>query len=198
MEAPIPLPSQLRLAVLRLSRRLRQQAVGEVTASQLSALQAISKHGEVTLGELAAIERVAPPSMTRIAARLEERGLVVRRADRADRRVARVAVTDTGRAILDETRTRRDAYLAARLQSLSAEDQELLARAVPILERLVAAEPPDGPPLDAPPLGAPPLGAPPLDAPPLDARSTEGPSADEPSADVPVPGPAPALDGGPG
>jgi DNA-binding MarR family transcriptional regulator len=141
VEAPIPLPSQLRLAVLRLSRRLRQQAVGDVTASQLSALHAIAKHGELTLGELAAIERVAPPSMTRIAARLEERGLVDRRADVADRRVARVAVTGAGREILDETRTRRDAYLAVRLQSLTPEEHDLLARAVPILERLAAEEP---------------------------------------------------------
>ena len=140
MEASIPLPSQLRLAVLRLSRRLRQQAVGDVTASQLSALHAIAKYGDLSLGELAAIERIAPPSMTRIAARLEERGLVDRRVDPADRRVARVVVTDTGRAILDETRTRRDAYLAARIGALDPEEQTLLARAVPILERLAAEE----------------------------------------------------------
>jgi DNA-binding MarR family transcriptional regulator len=142
MEASIPLPSQLRLAVLRLSRRLRQQAVGDVTASQLSALSAIEKRGDLSLGELAAIERVAPPSMTRIAARLEERGLVVRRVDAADRRVARVAVTEAGHAILDETRTRRDAYLAARIGSLSPEDQDLLLRALPILERLAVEEQP--------------------------------------------------------
>jgi DNA-binding MarR family transcriptional regulator len=141
MEAMIPLPSQLRLAVLRLSRRLRQQAVGDVTASQLSALYAIAKSGELSLGELAAIERVAPPSMTRIAARLEERGLVDRRVDATDRRVARVAVTEAGQAILDETRTRRDAYLAARVGSLTVEEQELLVRALPILERLAAEEP---------------------------------------------------------
>ncbi len=136
----MPLPGQLRLAVLRLSRRLRQQAVGDVTASQLSALTAIAKYGEVSLGELAAIERIAPPSMTRISSRLEERGLVDRRVDATDRRVARVAVTDAGRAILDETRTRRDAYLAARIQSLSAGERQLLTRVVPILERLAVEE----------------------------------------------------------
>ena len=63
------------------SRRLRQQTAGDVTASQISALATIAKHGEVSLGELAAIERIAPPSMTRIAARLEEQGLVERRVD---------------------------------------------------------------------------------------------------------------------
>src|SRR6202034_714246 len=86
------LGSQLRLTVLRLSRRLRQQTAGDVTASQLSALLAIAEHGEVSLGELAAIERIAPPSMTRIAARLEERGLLARRVDAADRRVSRVVI----------------------------------------------------------------------------------------------------------
>ncbi|HUE59324.1 MAG TPA: hypothetical protein VMO88_07055, partial [Acidimicrobiales bacterium] len=58
------LGSQLRLVVLRLSRRLRQEAVGEITPSQLSALTVVAKRGEVTLGELAAVERIAPPSMT--------------------------------------------------------------------------------------------------------------------------------------
>ena len=67
--------------------------------------------------------------------------MVDRRVDPADRRVARVAVTSAGRVILDETRTRRDAYLAARISSLSDDEQALLGRAVPILERLAAEEP---------------------------------------------------------
>lgn len=138
MEAAAPLASQLRLAVLRLSRRLRQQAVGDITPSQLSALASIAKHGELSLGTLASIERIAPPSMTRIAARLEEQGLVSRRSDDADRRVARVAISDSGRAVLDEIRNRRDAYLAVRIRDLTDEERELLSKAVPILERLAA------------------------------------------------------------
>ncbi len=134
------LPSQLRLAILRLSRRLRQQAAGQVTASQLSAMYALSKHGELSLGELAAIERIAPPSMTRIAARLEEAGMVERRSDAADRRVARVAVTDSGRQLLEETRTRRDAFLAVRLRGFTAAERQLLADAIPLLERLASEE----------------------------------------------------------
>jgi DNA-binding MarR family transcriptional regulator len=134
------LGSQLRLAVLRLSRRLRQQAAGEVTASQLSALAVLAKHGELSLGELAAIERIAPPSMTRIAARLEEQGLLERRVDAVDRRVARVAVSPAGEALLVETRTRRDAFLAARLQDLSPEERSILARAIPLLERLASED----------------------------------------------------------
>lgn len=130
------LGSQLRLAVLRLSRRLRQEAVGEITPSQLSALTAVARHGEVTLGELAAIERIAPPSMTRIAARLEDHGFVERHVDPADRRVARLAVSPSGRQLLDAIRNRRDAYLAAKLKSFAAEDRAILEKAVPLLERL--------------------------------------------------------------
>jgi DNA-binding MarR family transcriptional regulator len=92
----------------------------------------------LSLGELATIERIAPPSMTRIAARLEEQGLLERRVDAADRRVARVAVSAAGEALLIETRTRRDAFLAARLQDFSPEERSILARAIPLLERLAS------------------------------------------------------------
>ncbi|HEY3811240.1 MAG TPA: MarR family transcriptional regulator [Acidimicrobiales bacterium] len=134
------LSSQLRLAVLRLSRRLRQQTTGDITASQLSALATVVKHGEVSLGELAAIERIAPPSMTRIAARLEEQGLLERRIDVADRRVSRVAVSAAGVALLAENRTRRDAFLAARLQEFTADERAVLDKAVPLLERLASED----------------------------------------------------------
>jgi DNA-binding MarR family transcriptional regulator len=134
------LPSQLRLAVLRLSRRLRQEAMGQITPSQISALASINKHGELSLGELAAIERVAPPSMTRIAARLEDDGMVARRTDASDRRVSLLVITDAGRHLLDETRTRRDLFLATRLNQLSDDDREVVARAVPLLEALIADE----------------------------------------------------------
>lgn len=134
------LGSQLRLAVMRLARRLRQQTAGGITQSQLSALATVAKHGPVSLGELAGIERIAPPTMTRIAARLEEQGLVERRPDPTDRRVARVAISDAGDALLAEIRTRRDAFLTERLQELTADERVLLAKAIPLLERL-ASEP---------------------------------------------------------
>jgi DNA-binding MarR family transcriptional regulator len=140
MQTTVSLPSQLRLAVMRLSRRLRQQSVGDITQSQLSALSTVEHTGPVPLGELADIERVAPPSMTRIAAGLEERGLVDRTVDAADRRVARVEITSAGRELLAETRTRRDAFLANRLAALSPEEQEVLVRALPLLERLARNE----------------------------------------------------------
>jgi DNA-binding MarR family transcriptional regulator len=137
------LGSQLRIAVLRLSRRLRREGVagGQVTASQLSALSAVAKHGEMTLGELASHERVAPPSMTRIAARLEEAGFLERRADPSDRRVVWVGLSAAGAALLEDVRSRRDAYLASRLGELNAEELQALAKAVPLLERLAGEDP---------------------------------------------------------
>lgn len=131
------LPSQLRLAVMRLARRLRQEAGSDVTLSQLSALATVARRGPVSLKELADVERISPPSMTRISTGLEERGLVVRTVDATDRRVARLAITESGRRLLEETRSRRDAYLAERLQALSATELDALTQALPILERLV-------------------------------------------------------------
>jgi DNA-binding MarR family transcriptional regulator len=133
------LASQLRLAVARLSRRIRQQAATtgeELTASTQGALASIERLGPITLGELAAVEQVQPPSMTRIVARLEEWGYATRVVDPADRRVARAVITDAGRELLARSRTRKDAYLARRVAELSDADRALLARALPLLERL--------------------------------------------------------------
>jgi DNA-binding MarR family transcriptional regulator len=133
------LASHLRLAVARLNRRIRQQAAAtgeELTASSQAALASIERVGPITLGELAAVEQVQPPSMTRIVARLEEWGYVTRVVDPADRRVARAAITDAGRELLARSRTRKDAFLAQRVAELSASEQALLARALPLLERL--------------------------------------------------------------
>jgi DNA-binding MarR family transcriptional regulator len=144
--------SALRLAVLRLSRRLRQETAGsgDVTPSQMSALVVLSRNGELTLGELAAIERIAPPSMTRIAGRLEDKGLLERRADASDRRVARVAISPSGEELLRQSREKGDAFVTARLAQLTEVEQEVLARAVPLLERL-ASDDPSPKPKPAPP-----------------------------------------------
>jgi DNA-binding MarR family transcriptional regulator len=133
------LASHLRLAVARLTRRIRQEAAitgEELTASTQGALASIERLGPITLGELAAVEQVQPPSMTRIVARLEESGYVTRVVDPTDRRVARAVITDAGRSLLAESRTRRDAYLARRIAQLTDTERELLARALPLLEHL--------------------------------------------------------------
>src|SRR4051794_9324594 len=129
--------ARLRMALARLARRLRQEAmaVDDVTPSQISAMASLENLGAATLGELATAERVQPPSMTRIVARLEEGGFITRTTDKADRRCVRVALTPAGSNFLSKSRTRRDAYLADRVANLSAGEQALLADALPILEQ---------------------------------------------------------------
>ena len=135
--APLPdVASRLRLAVMRLSRRLRQHAPVGVTQSQLSALATIVVEGRVTLSGLAEAERVQPPSITRVVDVLVTQGYVTRTQSDEDRRVAWVAPTDAGRALIETVRRQRDAYLAKRLRTLTPEDRAVLARAAVLLERL--------------------------------------------------------------
>jgi DNA-binding MarR family transcriptional regulator len=130
------LAGQLRVAVMRLSRRLRQEAGQPATPSQLSALATILRAGPLTIGRLAAVERVRPPTMTRIVAALEESGLVERRTDPADRRVCLVSATEAGQAFAEETRSRRDAWLAGRLAELDPAHRAQLVRTLGLLEEL--------------------------------------------------------------
>ncbi|HEX8863153.1 MAG TPA: MarR family transcriptional regulator [Actinomycetes bacterium] len=130
----------LRLAVGRLARRLRQQTEGGLTASQFSALSSISHYGPITLGQLAAVERLRPPSVTRMVSNLEDAGLVLRRADADDRRVCRVETTPLGRDLLERTRSRKDAYLATRLATLGPDELDVLRDATVVLERLLEEE----------------------------------------------------------
>jgi DNA-binding MarR family transcriptional regulator len=127
----------LRLVVNRLARRMRQEADAGIGVSLLSALTVIDGAGRVSLGELAGAEQVQPPTMTRIAAALEERGLVIREADARDGRVAWLRLSAGGRRFLDRTRGRKNAYLARRLRDFSDEDRRVLGRAVSLMERLV-------------------------------------------------------------
>jgi DNA-binding MarR family transcriptional regulator len=131
------LAARLRLAVMRLSRRLRQQVAGGVTPSQVSALATIERLGEPTLGELATSEKVRPPSMTKIVVGLETAGLVTRRGDGEDRRVTRVMLTADGRRALQRSRSLRTAFLARRLRRLSAPERDALVELVGLLELLV-------------------------------------------------------------
>ena len=135
-EIDADLASRLRLGVMRLSRRLRQHALRDVTPSQLSALATIAAEGRITLSGLAEAERVQPPSITRVVDVLVNRGYATRTPCEEDRRVAWVEATDAGRDLIEAVRRERDAYLARRLRTMSAEDREVLARAAVLLERL--------------------------------------------------------------
>jgi DNA-binding MarR family transcriptional regulator len=134
------LAARLRLVVTRLSRQLRQRAEIGISPTQMSALAAIERHGSMTLGELAAHERVQPPSITAVVTRLEEQGLVERRPDPSDRRVARVEATRDGHKLVARSRIRKDAELDRRLGALTDDERATLADATAILERLVEAE----------------------------------------------------------
>jgi len=134
------LSSALRISVMRLSRRLRQQrSESGLTLTQLSVLATLDRHGPSTPGEIATHEKVQPPSMTRVLARLEEAGLVVRAPHPNDRRQVLVALTEGARAVLAEDRRRREAWLVDHLSGLSVDEREVLRAAVPILDRLAAA-----------------------------------------------------------
>ncbi|MGZ4677512.1 MAG: MarR family winged helix-turn-helix transcriptional regulator [Acidimicrobiia bacterium] len=130
------LAPRLRLAVTRLHRRLRQSAEPGLTISQLSALASIERDGPVTLGDLARIEQVQPPTMTSLAGKLEAAGLVTRTIDPVDRRVHRVAVTPAGTRWLARHRSRKNAYLERRLRTLDPDDRAVLVRAAELLEEL--------------------------------------------------------------
>jgi DNA-binding MarR family transcriptional regulator len=134
------LASTLRLSVMRLARRMRaQRAETMLTLSQLAALATLDRHGAMSPGELAAHEKISPPSTTRLIGVLETTGLIERTAHPTDRRQVMLAVSPAGQALLKEDRRRRDVWLAQRLQALDADELEVLQRAAGILDRLASS-----------------------------------------------------------
>jgi DNA-binding MarR family transcriptional regulator len=131
------LAHDLRLAVMRLARRLRQQRADHgLGLGQLSALACLERNGAMTAGALAQLEQVRPPSMTKTLAALDDAGYVVRTPDPNDGRQVVVTLTDAARTLLLEDRRRRDEWLAALLLELSPDDRAALAAALPLLERM--------------------------------------------------------------
>jgi DNA-binding MarR family transcriptional regulator len=136
----LALSSALRISVMRLSRRLRaERSDTPLTLNQLSALATLDRHGALSLGELAAHERVQPPSMTRTVDCLQELDLITRTPHPTDRRQVVIAISATGIGLLSEDRRRRDAWLACRLRELSPAERDVLRDAAPILERWAQA-----------------------------------------------------------
>jgi DNA-binding MarR family transcriptional regulator len=129
--------ARLRLAVTRLARRLRQQSAAGLSPSQTSALSSIENHGPLTPSELADLERVQRPTITRVLGTLTEAGLITREPDPTDRRTARVAVTREGAAVLARGRSRKTAYLARGLRGLEPQDLATLERAATLIEQLL-------------------------------------------------------------
>jgi DNA-binding MarR family transcriptional regulator len=130
---------RLRAAVARLARLLRQQDPSDFGPTLTAALFTIANEGPLTLGDLAAMEQVAPPTITKAVDKLEARGLVERVTDPSDRRVRQVAVTLAGRQHLDAARSRRTEWLVAQLERLTDDELARLGAAVDVLERLTVA-----------------------------------------------------------
>ncbi|WP_192579921.1 MarR family winged helix-turn-helix transcriptional regulator [Micromonospora sp. AMSO31t] len=137
---PAQLAPQLRDAITRLNRRVRQaRPVGDLTVTQLSALTSLRLAGALTPRELADIERVQPPTMTKIVAKLEERGLVQRTPHPTDGRQVILAATEGGQAVLDQFERARNEWLASRLAALTEEERDTLRRAADILQGIARA-----------------------------------------------------------
>jgi DNA-binding MarR family transcriptional regulator len=142
LQTDTALATAMRISISRLARRLRVERLGlggtETVLSdiQLAALAALERHDSMTPGELAEHEKVQPPSMTRVIAVLEERGLVRRAPHTTDRRQVVLTVTADGRDLVQRVRRRREAWLAQRLQELAPDERQILRAAAPILEKL--------------------------------------------------------------
>jgi DNA-binding MarR family transcriptional regulator len=135
--------AQLRLGIVRTARRLRQEAAAEATGltpTSTSALATIERFGPLTPSELAKLERVQRPTVTRTLGCLDREGLIERTPDPADGRSALVSVNADGRERLRRLRRRKNAYLARRMRDMAAADVETLERAAGILERMLEDE----------------------------------------------------------
>jgi DNA-binding MarR family transcriptional regulator len=131
------LAARLRMSVARMARFLRQQDQGELPQGQTSALATIVQLGPMTLGDVAARERIAPPSVTKAIEHLVSKGLVARRVDPNDRRVVLVEATPDGRRLLDANRARRNEWLAHQLEQLDTAEVAQLGALLDVLEHLV-------------------------------------------------------------
>ena len=133
------LAHDLRLAVMRFSRRLRTQRIDtSVTLTHLAALSTLKRHGPMSPGELAAHERVQPPSMTRVVVALEGKGLVTRTRHPTDGRQVIIELTQAAEAMLSDEARAREAWLAGRLQQLSRDERGTLRDAAVIMDKLAS------------------------------------------------------------
>ena len=132
--------TRLRVALARLSRRLRRHELAGLTPTQLAALSTIGKTGPMRLGDLAAAEGIAPSTLTRLVTALEDSGYVQRTADPSDARASTLAITAHGQEALERIRTETTLMLTASLELLTAEQRSALAAALPVLEQLAEAQ----------------------------------------------------------
>ena len=133
--------TRLRVALARLSRRLRRHELAGLTPTQLAALATVERSGPMRLGDLAAAEGIAPSTLTRLVTALEDSGYVRRHADPSDARASTMAITPHGRDALERIRTESTLVLTASLRLLTPAQRSALAEALPVLEQLAEVEP---------------------------------------------------------
>ena len=130
---------RLRLVLLRLARRIRTSYEDEITPSQLTVLTTLNRNGALTVGQIADIEHVRPPSASKIVAALEQAGLVERTTDPTDRRCQPITLTDAGRDTIERARRAGRTFIATRLADLDAAEVGALVASLPTLERLLGS-----------------------------------------------------------
>ena len=135
--------TRLRVAIARVSRSLRRHELAGLTPTQLSALATVEQAGPLRLGDLAAAEKIAPSTLTRLVTVLEERGYVARQPVPGDARASTLVITPEGHAILEQIRRESTILLADNLRTLSPDELTALAAALPALERIANPSPPD-------------------------------------------------------
>ena len=140
-EAPAVDVTRLRVALARLSRRLRRHELAGLTPTQLAALATVERSGPMRLGDLAAAEGIAPSTLTRLVTALEDSGYVRRFADPTDARASTLAITPRGQDALERIRTESTLVLTASLGLLTSAQRSALAEALPVLEQLAEADP---------------------------------------------------------
>ena len=132
--------TRLRVAIARLSRRLRRHELAGLTPTQLAALSTVERSGPLRLGDLAAAEGIAPSTLTRLVTVLEEAGYVTRQPDPSDARASTIAITPLGRETMERLRDENTALLSQNLLLLTPEQRTALAAALPSLELLAGPE----------------------------------------------------------
>jgi DNA-binding MarR family transcriptional regulator len=132
--------TRLRVAIARLSRRLRRHELAGLTPTQLAALSTVERAGPLRLGDLAAAEGIAPSTLTRLVSALEDFGYVRRDADPRDARASTLAITPQGHEMLESLRQEGTALLTRSLTQLTAQQRAALATALPVLEQLADSD----------------------------------------------------------
>jgi DNA-binding MarR family transcriptional regulator len=138
-DGPVVDVTRLRVALARLSRRLRRHELAGLTPTQLAALATVGRSGPMRLGDLAAAEGIAPSTLTRLVTALEDSGYVRRHADPSDARASTLAITTRGQEALERIRTESTLVLAASMRGLTPAQRAALADALPVLEQLAEA-----------------------------------------------------------